>query len=48
MKSPRAGGDLQDRQHILNEKKSELDEIVSETKQDEENLRKKAKKLENK
>ena len=26
---------LQDRQHILNEKKSELDEIVSETKQDE-------------
>ena len=31
---------LQDRQHILNEKKSELDEIVSETKQDEEKLRK--------
>ena len=39
---------LQDRQHILNEKKSELDEIVSETKQDEEKLREKAKKLENK
>ena len=37
---------LQDRQHILNEKKSELDEIVSETKQDEEKLREKAKKLE--
>ena len=35
-------------QHILNEKKSELDEIVSETKQDEEKLREKAKKLENK
>ena len=34
--------------HILNEKKSELDEIVSETKQDEEKLREKAKKLENK
>ena len=33
---------LQDRQHILNEKKSELDEIVSETKQDEEKLREKA------
>ena len=32
---------LQDRQHILNEKKSELDEIVSETKQDEEKLREK-------
>jgi predicted nucleic acid-binding Zn-ribbon protein len=32
----------------LNEKKSELDEIVSETKQDEEKLREKAKKLENK
>ena len=30
---------LQDRQHILAEKKSELDEIVSETKQDEEKLR---------
>ena len=39
---------LQDRQHILAEKKSELDEIVSETKQDEEKLREKAKKLENK
>lgn len=32
----------------MNEKKSELDEIVSETKQDEEKLREKAKKLENK
>ena len=37
---------LTDRQHILGEKKSELDEIVSETKQDEERLREQAKKLE--
>ena len=37
---------LTDRQHILGEKKSELDEIVSETKQDEERIREKAKKLE--
>ena len=37
---------LTDRQHILVEKKSELDEIVSETKQDEERIREKAKKLE--
>ena len=36
---------LTDRQHILGEKKSELDEIVSETKQDEERIREKAKKL---
>ena len=37
---------LTDSQHILGEKKSELDEIVSETKQDEERIREKAKKLE--
>ena len=37
---------LTDRQHILGDKKSELDEIVSETKQDEERIREKAKKLE--
>ena len=37
---------LTDRRHILAEKKSELDEIVSETKQDEEKIREKAKKLE--
>ena len=37
---------LEDRQHILSEKKGELDEIVSETRQDEEKLRDKAKKLE--
>lgn len=37
---------LTDRQHIIGEKKSELDEIVSETKQDEERIREKAKKLE--
>ena len=37
---------LDDRKHDLIEKKSELDEIVSETKQDEEKLREKAKKLE--
>lgn len=37
---------LSDRQHILAEKKAELDEIVSETKQDEERLREQAKALE--
>ena len=37
---------LADQQHILEEKKSELAEIVSETKQDEERLRMEAKKLE--
>ena len=39
-------GTLSDRQHILTEKKAELDEIVSETKQDEERLREQAKALE--
>ena len=39
---------LEDRTHMLEEKKSELDEIVSETRQDEENLREKAKALEEK
>ena len=37
---------LADREHILSEKKNELNEIVSETKQDEEKLRDQAKKLE--
>lgn len=37
---------LCDKKHILGEKKSELDEIVSETKQDEEKLREQAKRLE--
>lgn len=37
---------LEDQQHILEEKKGELAEIVSETKQDEERLRMEAKKLE--
>ena len=37
---------LADREHILAEKKGELNEIVSETKQDEEKLRDQAKKLE--
>ena len=37
---------LDDRTHILEDKKSELNEIVSETKQDEEKLREKAKDLE--
>lgn len=37
---------LEDRTHDLNEKKSELEEIVAETKQDEEKLRERAKKLE--
>lgn len=39
---------LEDRTHMLEEKKSELDEIVSETRQDEEKLREKAKALEEK
>lgn len=37
---------LSDQNHILQEKKSELDEIVSETRQDEERLREKAKSIE--
>ena len=37
---------LVDRNHILEEKKAELDEIVSETRQDEERLREQAKALE--
>ena len=37
---------LADSQHILKEKQDELEEIVSETKADEENLRTRAKKLE--
>ena len=37
---------LEDRNHILAEKKGELIEIISETKQDEEKLREQAKKLE--
>ena len=41
-----AANHLADRQHILEEKKGELNEIVSETKQDEEKLREQAKKLE--
>ena len=39
---------LDDNEHVLAEKKSELEEIVSETRQDEEKLREKAKRLENK
>ena len=39
---------LEDRIHILNEKKNELNDIISETKQDEEKLREQAKELENK
>jgi len=39
---------LADREHVLEEKKTELNEIVSETKQDEEKLREQAKRLENK
>lgn len=39
---------LDDDEHVLTEKKAELNEIVSETKQDEEKLREQAKKLENK
>ncbi len=43
-----AEDNLADRNHILEEKKGELNEIVSETKQDEEKLREQAKKLEGK
>lgn len=39
---------LEDMEHILAEKRSELDEIISETRQDEENLRTKAKGIEEK
>lgn len=39
---------LEDKKHILAEKKNELEEIVSETKQDEEKLRDQAKKFESK
>ena len=39
---------LDDNEHVLAEKKNELEEIVSETRQDEEKLREKAKRLENK
>lgn len=38
--------ELSDREHILVDKKAELDEIVSETRQDEERLREQAKNLE--
>ncbi|MCH5245384.1 MAG: hypothetical protein J1E84_02890 [Muribaculaceae bacterium] len=38
---------LLDRSHVLKEKKEELDEIISETKQDEERLREKARDIEN-
>lgn len=38
--------ELSDREHILVDKKAELDEIVSETRQDEERLREQAKSLE--
>lgn len=41
-----AKAQLEDSTHVLTEKKGELDEIISETKQDEEKLREKAKKLE--
>ena len=41
-----AANHLADRQHFLEEKQGELNEIVSEIKQDEENLREQAKKLE--
>lgn len=43
-----AKANLEDRNHILTEKKAELEAIVSETKQDEEKLREQAKKLETK
>lgn len=41
-----AESNLGDKMHILEEKKSELDEIISETKQDEEKLRVRAKEVE--
>ncbi len=37
---------LSDKEHILNEKRAELEEIVSETKQDEDNLREQVKAIE--
>lgn len=43
-----AKGQLADSEHMLEEKKGELDEIINETKQDEEKLREKAKRLEKK
>ena len=43
-----ANTQLDDREHILADKKAELEEIISETKQDEEKLREKAKNLETK
>lgn len=43
-----AKGNMEDRTHILAEKKTELSEIISETKQDEEKLREQAKELEEK
>ncbi len=39
---------MADNQHILEEKRKELDEIVSETRMEEENIRVKAKELEQK
>ena len=42
----KAEEELADTEHILAEKRSELDEIVSETKQEEENIREKAQALE--
>ena len=44
----KAEEDLNDHTHILEEKKAELDEIVSETRLEEENIRAKAKELEKK
>ena len=44
----RAEEGLADNQHILEEKRKELDEIVSETRMEEENIRVKAKELEQK
>lgn len=43
-----AQGAMEDRTHILAEKRTELSEIISETKQDEEKLREQAKELEEK
>ena len=44
--SERSKEELTDNEHVLEQKKIELDEIVSETKQEEENLLKKAKEIE--
>ncbi|MCF0181412.1 MAG: hypothetical protein HUK11_04070 [Muribaculaceae bacterium] len=44
----KAQSQLEDAEHVLEEKKAELNDIVAETKQDEEKLRDQAKKLENK